>query len=158
VESGEELAAADTEGVRDGAGLAVGEQHRVHALLQARAVTHEVEPPARPLALGTNERVGQPDRRDQIPPRQLGQHPGIDPVGLARQRRQPLHLLRIGDLDLPAGQLEPVVHEARAVHRLYRGAEPARRAERPARSGRCSPSASGGVVPRSTVPPSPSST
>ena len=57
-ESGEQLAAADTEEVGDGAGRAVGEQDRVHALLQAGSVTDEVEAPARPLALGTDERVG----------------------------------------------------------------------------------------------------
>jgi hypothetical protein len=101
----------------------VGEQHRVHALLQAGAMTHEVEAPARTLALGADERVGQPDRWYQIPPRKLGQHPGVDPVGLAGQRREPLHLLRIGDLDLPTRELEPVVHEAGAVHRLDRGAD-----------------------------------
>jgi DNA-binding beta-propeller fold protein YncE len=43
-----------------------------------------------------------------------------DPVGLASQRSQPLHLLRVGDLDLPTLKLEPVVHEAGAVHRLDR--------------------------------------
>jgi hypothetical protein len=32
-------------------------------------------------------------------------------------------LLRVGDLDLPAGQLEPVVHEPRPVHRLDRRAD-----------------------------------
>jgi hypothetical protein len=31
-----------------------------------------------------------------------GQHPGVDAVGLAGERRQPLHLLRVRDLDLPA--------------------------------------------------------
>ena len=36
------------------------------------------------------------------------------------KRRQPLHLLRVGDLDLPAVELEPVVHEPGAVHRLDR--------------------------------------
>src|SRR5438552_2822799 len=41
----------------------------------------------------------------------------------ARQRRQTLHLLRVGDLDLPARELEFVVHEAGAVHRLDRGAD-----------------------------------
>src|SRR5262249_62194574 len=43
-----------------------------------------------------------------------------DPVGLAGQRCQPLDLLRVGDLDLPAVKLEPVVHEPGAVHRLDR--------------------------------------
>ena len=81
-----------------------------------------MQPPARSLALGAHARIGQPDRRHQVTPGKLGQHPGIDPVGLARERRQPLHLLRVGDLDLPTGQLEPVVHEPCAVHRLDRRA------------------------------------
>ena len=101
----------------------MGEQDRVHTLLQARAVADEVQPPARPLALGAHERVGEPDRRHEVAAAELGQHPGVDAVGLAGQRRQPLHLLRVGDLDLPARELEPVVHEARAVHRLDRGAD-----------------------------------
>jgi hypothetical protein len=92
----------------------------VHALLQARSVTHQVQAPAGALALGTHARVGQPDRRHQVAAAELGQHPGVDPVGLARERRQPLHLLRVSDLDLPARQLEPIVHEPRAVHRLDR--------------------------------------
>src|SRR4029453_15064595 len=58
----EQLAAADTEEVGDGAGLAVGEQDRVHALLQAGAVTHEVQAPARPPPRAAHERVGQPAR------------------------------------------------------------------------------------------------
>ena len=93
------------------------------ALLQAGAVAHQVQPPAGTLALGAYARVGQPDRRHQVTADELGQHPGVDPVGLAGKRRQPLHLLGIGDLDLPAGKLELVVHEAGAVHRLDRGAD-----------------------------------
>ena len=99
------------------------EQDRVHALLQARAVTDEMQPPARAFALGTHQRVGQPDRRHQVAAGELGQHPSVDPVGLAGERRQSLHLLRVRDLDLPAGELEPIVHEARAVHRLDRRAD-----------------------------------
>src|SRR5439155_21380216 len=49
--------------------------------------------------------------------------PGIDAVGLAGQRSKPLDLLGVGDLDLPARQLELVVDEAGAVHRLDRGAD-----------------------------------
>jgi hypothetical protein len=85
-EAGEQLAAAEAEEIGDGAGPAVGEQDGVHALLQARAVADEMEAPAGTLALGAHERVGQPDRRHQVPTRQLGQHPGVDPVGLAGQR------------------------------------------------------------------------
>jgi hypothetical protein len=44
-------------------------------LAQARAVADEMQPPARPLALGTHARVGQPNRRN----RGVGSD---DPVGL----------------------------------------------------------------------------
>jgi hypothetical protein len=101
----------------------VREQDRVHALLQARAVSDEMQPPPRSLALGAHARIGQPDRRHQIAPCELGQHPGVDPVGLAGEWRQSLYLLRVGDLDLPSVELERVVHEARAVHRFNRGAD-----------------------------------
>ncbi len=117
------MAAADTEQVGDGAGLAVREQDRVDTLLQARAVTDEVQPPAGAFALGAYQRVGQPDRGHQLATRQLGQHPGVDPVGLAGKRREPLHLLRAGDLHLPAVKLEQIVHEPRPVHRLNRRAD-----------------------------------
>jgi len=63
---------------------------------------------------------GQPDRRHQIAACEFGQHPGVDPVGFAGQRCEAFHFLRVGDLDLPALKLEPIVHEARAVHRLDR--------------------------------------
>jgi hypothetical protein len=116
----------------------------VHALLQARAVAHQVQPPAGTLALGADARVGQPDRGHQVAAGELGQYPGVDPVGLAGQRRQPLHLLRVRDLDLPTGELEPVVHEARSVHRLDRRPnrlamplEPPTQATEPIRIGRC---------------------
>src|SRR5439155_26125314 len=36
---------------------------------------------------------------------------------------EPFHLLRVGDLDLPDGELEAVVHEPRTFHRLDRGAD-----------------------------------
>src|SRR6266516_4622130 len=122
-EPDEQLATAHAEEIGDRAGLAVREQDRVHALLQARAVAYQVQPPTRTLALGAYEWVGQPDRRHQVATREFGQHPGVDPVGLAGKRRQALDLLRIRDLDLPAGELEPIVHKACAVHRLDRGAD-----------------------------------
>jgi hypothetical protein len=34
-----------------------------------------------------------------------------------------LHLLRLGDLDLPTHELEPIAHQARPIHRLDRGAD-----------------------------------
>ena len=65
-EPGEQLAATHAEQIGDGAGFAVGEQDGVHALLQARAVTDEMQTPACPLALSADKRVGQPDRRHQV--------------------------------------------------------------------------------------------
>jgi hypothetical protein len=41
--------------------------------------------------------------------------------GFTYPTRQPLHLLRVGDLDLPTVKLEPIVHETGAIHRLDRG-------------------------------------
>ena len=79
-----------------------------------------MQPPTCTLALGTHLRVGQPDRRHKVAACQFGQHPGVDAVGLARKRPEAFHLLRVGDLDLPTVQLEPIVHEAGAVHRLDR--------------------------------------
>jgi hypothetical protein len=86
-------------------------------------VADQVESPACPFALGAHARVGQPDRRHEIAACQLGEHPGVDAIGLARQRCESLYFLRVGDLDLPAVELEPIVHEPGAVHRLDRGAD-----------------------------------
>jgi hypothetical protein len=117
---GEQLTAADAEQIGDRAGPAVREKDGVHALLEAGAVADEVQTPTRPLPLSAHEWVGQPDRRHQVPPGELGQHPGVDAVGLTGERRQPLHLLGVRDLDPPARQLEPIVHEPCPVHRLDR--------------------------------------
>ena len=99
------------------------EQHCVHALLQTRAVVHEVQPPPRTLALGAHKGVGQPDRGHEIAAGELGEHPGVDAVGLTGERCESFYLLRVGDLDLPAVKLEPIVDEPRAVHRFDRGAD-----------------------------------
>jgi len=98
----------------------VGEQDGVDALLEAGAVTDEVEPEACAFALGADLWVGQPDRRHEIAAGQLCEYPGVDPVGLTGQRRQPFHLDGIGDRHIPAGLLELVVDETGAVHRLDR--------------------------------------
>jgi hypothetical protein len=92
----------------------------VHTLLEAAAVSDEVEPEAGPLPLGSGLGVGEPDRWHQITASELGEHPGVDPIGLAGQRRRPFHLDCVGDLDLPAGRFELVVDKAGAVHRLDR--------------------------------------
>jgi hypothetical protein len=120
----EQLAARQAEQVRDRARMPEGDQRGVDAVLQRGAMPDQVQPKARQLALAPDRRVGQPDRRHQVTPGQLGQHPGVDAVGLARQRRQALDLLRVGDQHLPALLLRRVVHEPRAVHRLDHRAHP----------------------------------
>ena len=95
-----------------------GHQRRVDAVLQRRAMADQMQPVAGELALAADRRVGQPDRRHEVAPGQLGQHARVDLVGLASQRRQPLDLLRVGDQHLPAELFERVVHEPRAGHRL----------------------------------------
>ena len=80
----------------------MGEQGRVDPVLQRRAVLDQVQAEARPLPLGPYLRIGQPHLRDQVAAGELGQHPGVDPVGLARQRRQRLRPLRISDPHIPA--------------------------------------------------------
>jgi hypothetical protein len=81
----------------------------------------EVEAEPGELPLGSDSRIRQPDRRHEVPARQLGEDPGVDPVGLAGERGEALHLPRVGDLDRPAEKLEGVVDEAGAVHRLDDG-------------------------------------
>jgi hypothetical protein len=114
----EQLAAGDAEQVGHRARVPERDQRRVDAVLEHRAVLDQVQPEARLLALGTHARVGQPDRRHQVTVREHRQHTRVDLVGLARQRRQPLDLLRVGDQHLPAELLERVVHEPRPGHRL----------------------------------------
>ena len=80
----------------------------------------EVQAEARSLPLGTDPLSGQPDRGHELEAGKLSENAGVDAVGLAGQRRQAPDPLRVCDLDLPAVQLELVVHEARAVHRLDR--------------------------------------
>jgi hypothetical protein len=60
----------------------------------------------------------QPDRRHEVPAGEIGRHPRVDPIGLAGQRREALDLDRVGDRDRPAAQLQLVVDEAGAGHRL----------------------------------------
>jgi hypothetical protein len=114
----EQLTAGVAEQVRDRARVPERDQRRVDAVLQRRAMPHQMQPEARQLALAPDARVGQPDRRHQIALRQQRKHARVDLVGLAGQRRQPLDLLRVGDQHLPAELLERVMHEPRAVHRL----------------------------------------
>ena len=83
----------------------------------------QVQPEARLLTLPAHPRIRQPDRRHQIPLREHREDPGIDLVGLARQRRQTLHLGRVGDQHVPAQLLQRVMHEPGAGHRLDHAAD-----------------------------------
>ena len=89
------------------------------AVARRRAQSHEMHPPAQPLAQRTVLERGQPQRGHEIAPAQLGQHPRIDLVGLARQRRDVANLARVGHLDLPAGRGQPVADPDRAAHHLH---------------------------------------
>ena len=149
----EQVAAGDAEQVGDRAWFAVGEQDGVDALLEAGPVADEVEPEVGPLALGADLWVGQPDRRHEIAAGQLCEYPGVDPVGLARQRRQSFHLDGIGDRHIPAGLLELVVNKTGAVHRLDRRDD--RLAEAADASGQAAQTVSvSGAAPTSTFSPS----
>ena len=114
----EQPPAAGAEEVAARVGDAVGDQDRVDAVLEGGPVPDQVEAEAGALALGPDRRVGQPDLGDEVAASEFGQDPGVDLVRLAGQWRQPFGLERIGDPHVPARELEPIVHEARAVHRL----------------------------------------
>jgi hypothetical protein len=114
----EQIAAGMAEQIRHRTRVPEGDQRGVDAVLQRGAVADQVEPEPGQLALAPDARVGQPDRGHQIAPRQPGQHPRVDAVGLASQRRQALDLLRVSDEHFPAELLERVVHVAGAGHRL----------------------------------------
>ncbi len=81
-----------------------------------------MEPEAGPLPLGADLRVREPYRRHEIAPGELGEDPRVDLVGLAGEWCETLHLLRVGDLDVPSHELEAVVDKAGTVHRLDRRA------------------------------------
>ncbi len=118
LEPREQVAAAGAEEIPLRVGYPVLEEDRVHPVLERAAVLDQVQTEARPLTLATHARVGQPHLRDEVAAGELGQHPAVDPVGLAGQRRQPARPGRIGDPHVPAGELELVVDEAGAAHRL----------------------------------------
>jgi len=56
--------------------------------------------------------------KHEVAARRVREDSGVDAVRPAREGREAVHFLRIGELDRPAGELEGVVDEAGAVHRL----------------------------------------
>jgi hypothetical protein len=119
-EPSEEFATPNPEQISDGDRMAKCHERRVDPVLQRGPVVNEMEPEAGSLALGPDRRVRQPDLWHERKPRQLGQNPGVDPIGLGGQRGDALHLGCVGDRDIPAVSLERVMHEARPGHRLDR--------------------------------------
>jgi hypothetical protein len=96
LEALQELASGDPEQVRDRARVPEAHQRRVDPVLEHRLVLDQMQPEARLLTL-----TADPDLRHQIAVREDSQHPRVDPVGLARQRREPFHLLGMSDPDIP---------------------------------------------------------
>jgi hypothetical protein len=90
----------------------------VNPVLERRLVLDQVEAKAGELAFFPDPRVREPDRRHQLPVREDGEDLRVDLVGLAGEWSEALHLLRVGDLDVPALGLERVVDEPGAGHRL----------------------------------------
>ena len=82
LEAIEQLAAADAEEVRDRTGVAEGHEAGVDPVLESRAVLDEMEAEAGPYTISAHGRVGQPDRRHEVAPGELGQHPGVDAIFL----------------------------------------------------------------------------
>jgi hypothetical protein len=82
---------------------------------------HEVHPAGQPLVQLPLLERGNPDRRDEIPPGQLRQHPRVNLVRLRGQRRNRPHLAAVRHLHPPAAGLEPVTHPSRAAHHLQAG-------------------------------------
>jgi hypothetical protein len=101
-----------------GQALAEVDQGRVDAVLERRLVLDQMEAKAGQLTFFPDPGVGEPDRRHQVALAQDRQHHRVDLVGLAGQRRQALHLVRVCDLDIPALLLERVVDEPGTGHRL----------------------------------------
>jgi hypothetical protein len=91
------------------------------ATLGAGPESHQVHPPPESLPKCPFIERGKPQRRHELAPRELGQQPRVDLVGLRRQRRDRLHLARIRDLDLPAAGDELVAYPERAAHHLQAG-------------------------------------
>jgi hypothetical protein len=118
VEAVQQLAARDTEQISDRARVPEGDQRRVDAMLEHRSVLDQVHPKASLLALAAHPRVGQPDLGHQVAMREHCEHARVDLVGLARQRRQPLDLRRVGDQHIPPELFQAVMHEPRTGHRL----------------------------------------
>ena len=75
---GEHLTTLKPEESRHRAGLSEGHQGGMDPVLQHHPVADQVETEPGPFPLAPDGRIGEPDRRHQVAPRELGQHPGVD--------------------------------------------------------------------------------
>src|SRR5664280_1588631 len=119
-EPSEQFATPSPEQIREGDRMAKRHERRVDPVLQRGPMVDEVKPEAGPLALGPDRWVREPDHRYERKPRELGQNPGVDPIGLGGQWSDALDLGCVGDRDIPAVSLERVMDEACPGHRLDR--------------------------------------
>jgi hypothetical protein len=148
-ETVEQLAAGDPEQIANRARMPEREQRRMNAVLEHRAMLDQMQPEAGLLALGAHPRVGQPDRRHQITMREHRQDLPVDPIGLARQRRQALDLLSVGTSH-PSSSSVSRTNRAPVIDSIT----PRTRPCGPTRStSRRSPSASGGAASCATTSP-----
>jgi hypothetical protein len=74
--------------------------------------------PAQPLPQRPLIERRQPECRHELAAREFGEQTRVDLVGLRRQRRDRLHLTRVGDLHLPAAGAELIAYPDSAAHHL----------------------------------------
>jgi hypothetical protein len=127
----------------------LGEQAE-DAVLGRGPEADEVEPALQPLTQRALLQRRDPERRHELAPAELGEHAGVDLVGLASERGDALDLARVCHLDLPARLGEPVANPDRPAHHLQASAH---LGPHPITS-RASPSSSAGTNPSPKIVPS----
>jgi hypothetical protein len=86
------------------------------AVVQLHAVMHQVQTEPGPFSMSTDiggwraRSTGPDPVGDLVPSGQPSQHPGVEAIRLAGQRRQPFHRVGVGDLHVQPGELQRVVH------------------------------------------------
>jgi hypothetical protein len=93
-------------------------QHRVHAVLDGHAVADQAGPPAGPAAQLLRGCVGLPHARQKVAAQQLGQHVGIDLVGLDLGLGDGFGLHWIADHDLGHARPQRLDHRPGVGGRL----------------------------------------
>jgi hypothetical protein len=78
----------------------------------------QTDPESGPLPSLPHPERRDPNSRDQVKPRQFGQHPSVDPIRLRRQRSDPLYPESISHHHQPARIGEKAIDKPGAVHRL----------------------------------------